>query len=425
MGSLFVEHIVGEFENGESVLSWRMDPAESHSDWTIEITVNEKVHGTYSVHKAILTVGPKKSEYFERLIRGKDFAECATSTSRISMEQVEAEVFPVFLDFIYSKLDDLAITNENCVVLHHLGDYYGVDALKECAKEFWNDAIALENSKLIYESAVALKDEAAYEFVVRLLLNNFDCVPADSWILDALEGDFWFRVLKCEMNHQQHGMKSIANQSETDHPISMDMFERLTSEMEIRSTQAALALLEKEKSVKGESYSIDSPTSLQDRCIETLATHWKALDVEEITNKLDEINSTISRRLLQCVAIKAQACFPRFPKRIVVSGAGIEAVNGTYKQLSKTNEASMDGQVNGNNGTFTIYLNVTDNVEKAGQWFWWICFRSQGQNNICYYMSCEQTQFYSLPPTNAWKTASSGVQPTPKLSFEFDASGEE
>ena len=68
-------------EEGESAcLSWRSDPNVTYSDWTIEIqgkgqasdNLSTKV---YHVHRNILSYGPKKSEYFERVFQNENLAE--------------------------------------------------------------------------------------------------------------------------------------------------------------------------------------------------------------------------------------------------------------------------------------------------------------------------------------------------------------
>jgi hypothetical protein len=86
----------------EAVLCWKMDPTKSLSDWTIEIV--SKPNGktrvdTYHCHKNILAVGPRHSEYFAHLLQSGDrFTEGQSNTSRIELETLAAQTFPVLLD---------------------------------------------------------------------------------------------------------------------------------------------------------------------------------------------------------------------------------------------------------------------------------------------------------------------------------------
>jgi hypothetical protein len=102
------------------LLLWRQDPEESYSDWTLLISYettdeNEKTAtktDEYHLHKGILAVGPRKSEYFARLFKaGGRFAESSSNTSRIILTELEANAFPHFLDYLYS-VDDLEISTE-------------------------------------------------------------------------------------------------------------------------------------------------------------------------------------------------------------------------------------------------------------------------------------------------------------------------
>lgn len=61
-----------EFEKSAVNLSWRLDPEESLSDWTILVKTkrsNDDKVDTYHVHKSVLGVGPRRSNYFATAIR--------------------------------------------------------------------------------------------------------------------------------------------------------------------------------------------------------------------------------------------------------------------------------------------------------------------------------------------------------------------
>ena len=76
---------------------WRMDPECSYSDWTVEIVVldldgKKNERSTYHVHKGTLAVA---CSYFAKLFRNS-YAECETSTSKITLVKEAADAFPPF-----------------------------------------------------------------------------------------------------------------------------------------------------------------------------------------------------------------------------------------------------------------------------------------------------------------------------------------
>ena len=123
-----------------SRLNWRMDPEESYSDWSIEILVGEKIYRTYHVHKAILSMGSKRSEYFARLFSNKNLKEHEAQRSRIELEELAAKAFPVMLDYVYSLWGDKPpMITKNAVILHYLGGYFEVRGLRKKARDFWEE----------------------------------------------------------------------------------------------------------------------------------------------------------------------------------------------------------------------------------------------------------------------------------------------
>ncbi|CAJ1932354.1 unnamed protein product [Cylindrotheca closterium] len=152
-------------------IAWRLDPQISYSDWIIEVTrltssddvffgtkqdiVSRTKKDTYHVHKAFLSCGPRKSSYFYGLFHSnrkqqdtyllldKNTTTTTTTTTesssiykttRISLEHSVADVFPLFLDYVYSGT--LVLSIESAVALHYLSDYFGVEPLKHEVFEF-------------------------------------------------------------------------------------------------------------------------------------------------------------------------------------------------------------------------------------------------------------------------------------------------
>lgn len=95
-------------KNGNSGLSWRQNPSESFSDWTIEILEEGNTEHyslcksvTYNVHRRVLAVGPKKSDYFANIFKTNGSA----NMTQLRLSKSQAAVFPLALDYIYADID--------------------------------------------------------------------------------------------------------------------------------------------------------------------------------------------------------------------------------------------------------------------------------------------------------------------------------
>lgn len=135
--------VIDEREDGfaddppEDLLTWRGDPCQTLSDWTVVITnTDSDTVQTYHVHRAILGVGARKSDYFETLFRGSDtMLEKQSCTSKISFDiPGAADAFPVMLDFMYGGWDWIVAASDgnavgNAVALRYLANYFRCRAL--------------------------------------------------------------------------------------------------------------------------------------------------------------------------------------------------------------------------------------------------------------------------------------------------------
>ena len=114
-------------------LSWRQNPSESFSDWTIEVIKEDNtkaqpspagVCAVYHVHRRVLAVGPKKSDYFAKLF--KEIGSANRTQLRLSNR--EATVFPMALDYIYANSDfDLDTEKAYAVSLRNPNFYCGTN----------------------------------------------------------------------------------------------------------------------------------------------------------------------------------------------------------------------------------------------------------------------------------------------------------
>jgi hypothetical protein len=124
-------------------LTWRRDPGESLSDWTIIVKQkpSDEAHATpspatYHIHKNVVGAGPRRSEYFLKVFQNTDLEESKTSTSVLELESSAAKIFPLMLDFIYSLDREISLTPRCAVAMRHLASYFRVPPLFDDTNEF-------------------------------------------------------------------------------------------------------------------------------------------------------------------------------------------------------------------------------------------------------------------------------------------------
>ena len=380
-------------------LDWRMDPEESHSDWTIEIVVAGEPHATYHVHKVLLSVGCTKSEYFARLFSNKDLKEHETNTSRIELEELAARAFPVMLDFVYSLWDDdkPLITHENAVALHYLGGYFEVRRLRKKASAFWIQTMSPDQLGIYFEHAKLFRDEKAYQAVIEKCWRSVESIEENSHLMEVSDAKFWLDVLKQNQGIRDPALSTLISAfcSKRKDQLDAETFLKLTADTLLPeiSPEVAIHLLKLEKTIVQTS---DAPTSgltcLQERAVEALSCDSN-IDPSLMSDFKSLSPLVLSSLLVRSIEQnkekdkKLEVMAGLMPKEIIVSGANIAAVNGTYSRTSTLYERAprfaKDGSWNGNpvkfeiivfrnNGRFFRYISIlngtrpsyTDGVDK-------------------------------------------------------------
>eukprot|EP00526_Cylindrotheca_closterium_P008932 CAMPEP_0113634648 /NCGR_PEP_ID=MMETSP0017_2-20120614/18049_1 /TAXON_ID=2856 /ORGANISM="Cylindrotheca closterium" /LENGTH=507 /DNA_ID=CAMNT_0000545371 /DNA_START=13 /DNA_END=1536 /DNA_ORIENTATION=+ /assembly_acc=CAM_ASM_000147 len=110
---------------------WRLDPAQSFSDWEIKIVAESGEIKQYNVHRMALAAGPRKSEYFAELF-GKQVNNFKNQRLRLEMPDESAKVFPVFLDFVYGENDLESVQEkEEAYAVYEQAEFFNTPLLKE------------------------------------------------------------------------------------------------------------------------------------------------------------------------------------------------------------------------------------------------------------------------------------------------------
>lgn len=134
-------------------ISWKSDPVESFSDWTVNVIYNEKHDGesvdVYHVHRNIVGYGTRKSEYLLRDFR-KQLQDLdnnhPSNISHVLLPAARAQVFPMVLDFIYhTKEAKQTLTAERACNVFKVAELLEIIALQKAIADFYSQNLSLKN----------------------------------------------------------------------------------------------------------------------------------------------------------------------------------------------------------------------------------------------------------------------------------------
>ncbi|GFH54411.1 hypothetical protein CTEN210_10887 [Chaetoceros tenuissimus] len=196
-----VKHESFLYMQAPPTLSWRLDPQDSLSDWTLRVSssdqnkIDKQSHAdrdydtkrsgphlnlltkTFFVHKTVLGVGPRRSEFFANLFKNKtgDSRDDVNKTvTKIELLPSAVAVFPVMLDYLYAAPGSpIEITTETAVALRHLASSFGI-------KEMFNETTSFIQSDMNVDTAVTylcegkkFKNEKIVENATRIIASKF------------------------------------------------------------------------------------------------------------------------------------------------------------------------------------------------------------------------------------------------------------
>lgn len=274
---------LGEEQEEEQKLSWRLDPVESHSDWTL-LVLHGDVTNTYHVHKNILAVGPCRSDYFVSVFRSTHLAESQNNTSQIVLEEPAARAMPIMLDFIYDiPAHRLEISTQHVVALRYLAKYFGIRIMYRKVMEYLKKDMSLDNLSTYIAGAAVFHDETALSLAATKCLDNLQFM--NDTLMEQMDPTFFLRILSnpdvdtCSVSCQMSTLLAEYCQIHREE-LTKELFEQLTDRKHIPQIDrdAAVPLLELEVDICGDKQTdsnVPSSSCLQKRCIKVLALHWK------------------------------------------------------------------------------------------------------------------------------------------------------
>ena len=182
----------------QEALTWRSDPEFNLSDWTVVVTTKasrsdvpvtgdrdgnkvadvetvpvEWSEVIYHVHKAILGIGPRSSEYFLNVFRNKNMSEFKSATSRLHLEESAGKAFPAMLDFMYNN-SDVSATTETAVALRHLANYFGMPNLFESVNKFIENDMDKYNIHIYLDEAILYNDDIIMDATMSIAAENWN-----------------------------------------------------------------------------------------------------------------------------------------------------------------------------------------------------------------------------------------------------------
>lgn len=309
MSSFHQDHR-SDTEDEEQHLSWRLDPEESLSDWTIVIEGQ-----TYHVHKNILAVGPCKSEYFASLFRSGFLKEAETQTSHIQLEEMAAVAMPLMLDFMYSRGEAKITSPSEAVSLKHLAQYFGIRLLQKRVLNYIQNDMTMSNLDDYLQTAKLFQDDTVLQMAMQLLVTKVQdiCPMTHKAVLQAMDIDLFLSFLT-EVDHpcssiSNHLSRLVASYGQLHHAdLDLIQYQQLTDRRWIPLVDAAAALdllkLEADlvTAASGDEVLTATLTCLQKRCIQVLAQHWK--DMPSIMDT--KLPAHVLQHLLERVIVMAR-----------------------------------------------------------------------------------------------------------------------
>lgn len=309
----------------EEPLTWSLDEPSSFSDWVVEVSKNQtprrprtpsidageaptatsasrvryhrrqsKEHKGkdveaaetkkplvqhYHVHKAILSMGPRRSEYFATLFKQSHLSEFQTSTSRINLEESAFEAFPAILDYIYTD-KNVKFATKNATAIRHLAHYFGIRPLWKCASAYIRGDFSLETAATYLPESVLYHDEKLEHACLDIFAERMEEVNRRT--LTKLPPSSFERImsspkLKCRSKKLSDIVLKYCQTQGGAVDMSLLMNCTRTEVMPSVSRKAALPLLKvavAEEEKAGVDLS-DTNKVLHARCIEACVEEWK------------------------------------------------------------------------------------------------------------------------------------------------------
>ena len=290
-------------------LSWRLDPDDSLSDWTLRVSSFEEPTSknrcnarfasnnkgfpllsaqksgtvkTYFVHRTNLAVGPRRSEYFANVFKEKtkDMRDdessigAGSNVTRIELMPSAAACFPTMLDYLYGAPGaPLDVSTKTAIALRHLASSFGIKSLFNETSNFIQKDLNPETAAFYMLEARKFKNEKVATKALSTIAKDFKVVKLTA--LSSLPPQYILDIIQSD-HFKSHGINSevfsskIAAYCRCRHEeITLPVLEAFTDSelMPTISEEESLYYLEFLVALDG-TEELSNSTSLYARCLE-------------------------------------------------------------------------------------------------------------------------------------------------------------
>jgi len=297
-------------ENQEE-LTWRLDPSESMSDWTLRVyNKGTKTTDEYHVHKNILAVGKRRSEYFVNIFRQRGRNSTDDPVSEVVLVNRAAVAVPVLLDYMYTSNEAaLQLTSDVAPGLRFLSQFFGVRQLFDRVMRFIQRDLSLKTMVAYYRASRELEDKKISNLVVKHCARNIQLIDTNHELIQVIDPELFSKVLSSPgLDERKMHVSLLVTkycQLHRDH-LNSETFLAITHESNLPVVHhtAAISLMGIEADLvvpTSIASMMGSMTDLQERCIKGLSAHWRELteqDPEQTTRVCRKLPSSVVTELL-------------------------------------------------------------------------------------------------------------------------------
>ena len=312
-------------------LSWRLDPEESFSDWTLEVSLRSSsksstTHKThhwhdetkvYHTHSNVICWGPRKGDVFSELFQKCLERDPTNKVSHLELTGQECDAFPLLLDFMYCE-SSLPLSPDRACSLYILAETFQVDSLRLAIRKHIETGLTVEqmidflsftrkyrvsnelvffaNSKLCSYLVKNPHDASKVppDVLVQILHKRQECIDilrkqnprkfSQEWEQKRSKGlsTLIAQCLECHYNSQDRAVQGSAG---TIHfAVTKENFNELTAKQHLPfiEPQAAIKILKVSSSLFSDDIEKNSEDklakrNLEERCLSSIATNWRAI----------------------------------------------------------------------------------------------------------------------------------------------------
>jgi len=429
-GDVSIRSILSHGEHDDQELTWRLDPSESMSDWTLRVlNKGTKTVDEYHVHKNILAVGKRRSEYFVNVFkqRYRSSGSHASSASReevedvteVVMENCAAAVVPMLLDYMYSAQTVVQLSPETAPGMRYLSQFFGVRNLFENVMKFIQRDLSLRTVVKYYQAARELDDKKIANLAARHCARNIHLIDTSHELFEVMDPEFFAKMLSSPgLDERKLHVSLLVTKYCQLHrdEMSAETFLAITDETNLPVVHhtAAISLLgiEADLVVATNVANMMDMTSLQERCIKGLAAHWRAIteqDPEQTARVCSKLPSFVVTELL----LRSLDHAKKEGDRQVQSAAlarNAKQVRGNSGKSKTHPDGAAAGSVQADQAEGTALENLKAEYEKKLKDLQTVCYEKD-KHIQSYYE--ELRRFVRLPNSHDGKLLHSGRKEQP------------